>query len=127
MGLDMYLTARKAKGKKEEIGYWRKHHDLHGFFEQLWIDKGQPIPAKRRKERAETGYTEFNCIPVKLTLRDIQKAEKAVKTFALPHTTGFFFGDNPPDEDSVREDLEIFEKAKQKLREGFIVEYDSWW
>jgi hypothetical protein len=127
MGLDMYLTARKGKGKKEEIGYWRKHHDLHGFFEQLWMDKGSPIPARRRKEVTEYEYIDFNCIPVKLTLRDIQKVEKAVKTFSLPPTEGFFFGDNPPDDESVREDLKIFEKAKQKLREGFIVEYNSWW
>ena len=127
MGLDMYLTARKGRGKKEEIGYWRKHHDLHGYFTQLWIDKGKPMSKKLREKRTKDGYNDFNCIPLKLTFKDIEQLEKDIKAHKLPPTEGFFFGYNPPDKESEKEDLEIFGRAKEKLLEGFIVEYFSWW
>ena len=47
MGLDMslYLDSNTSKTTldpipHEEIAYWRKHPNLHGFFEQKWNDAG---------------------------------------------------------------------------------------
>jgi hypothetical protein len=51
MGLDMYLTVRKEGEEKEEIGYWRKHHDLHGWMSDLWERKGYPLPEEWDEER----------------------------------------------------------------------------
>jgi hypothetical protein len=31
MGLDMYLVGKTSDGTNKELGYWRKHPDLHGF------------------------------------------------------------------------------------------------
>jgi hypothetical protein len=45
----------------------------------------------------------------------------------LPKTTGFFFGDNPPDEESVKKDLEFIQKARDAIKAGKAVFYDSWW
>lgn len=48
-----------------EIDYWRKHHDLHGWFENLYLSKG--------------GNETFNCIPLKLELEDLDQLEYDIK------------------------------------------------
>ena len=126
MGLDMYAFRVKAENalgdfeivndadKHEEIMYWRKHHDLHGWMERLY--------------RAKNGTKEsFNCIPVRLTMEDLNNLEADVLAGNLPHTQGFFFGVNPPDEDSKLQDMEFIGKAKIAIAEGDAVYYDSWW
>jgi len=42
MGLDQFAYSVDAKGKREEIAYWRKHPNLQGWMEALWIEKGYP-------------------------------------------------------------------------------------
>ena len=126
MGLDMYAFRVKAEDalgdfeiakpedKHEEIMYWRKHHDLHGWMERLY--------------RAKNGTKEsFNCIPVRLTMEDLNNLEADVLAGNLPQTQGFFFGVNPPDEDSKLQDMEFIGKAKIAIAEGDAVYYDSWW
>ncbi len=126
MGLDMYAFRVKAadalgdfevasnEDKHDEIMYWRKHHDLHGWMERLYRVKGGA------KES-------FNCIPVRLTMEDLQDLEKDVLSNNLPQTRGFFFGTNPPDEESKLQDMEFIGKAKIAIAEGDAVYYDSWW
>ena len=46
---------------------------------------------------------------------------------ALPETTGFFFGNNPPDAESLSNDLKFIQKARDAINEGYAVYYDSWW
>jgi len=46
---------------------------------------------------------------------------------ALPETQGFFFGTNPPDLESLAEDLKFIQKARDAINEGDAVYYDSWW
>ena len=128
MGLDMYAYAVdpkecenfdefscKFKGeyKPDEIYYWRKHHDLHGWMENLYRSKG--------------GLEEFNCQKVMLTVDDLNELEKALISKGLPSTTGFFFGNNPPDEETLNEDLLFIAKARKVIEEGNVVYYDSWW
>ena len=131
MGLDMYAwavakedaisdfeIARKdddSGAKVEEFFYWRKHHDLHGWMENLY--------------RAKGGTDEsFNCCPVRLTLEDLDRLEKDITGYKLPHTEGFFFGDNPPDAESVERDLQFIKMARNQIvyldKEVY---YDSWW
>ncbi len=53
MGLDMYLYAiRKGdphewgvleKDQRIDLGYWRKHHDLHDLLEGIWGRKRKTI------------------------------------------------------------------------------------
>jgi hypothetical protein len=130
MGLDMYAFRVKAEdviddfnvrgqdqGRSEdleEIAYWRKHHDLHGWMERLYRAKGGD------KES-------FNCVPVRLTMDDLQLLESDVLANKLPETQGFFFGTNPPDEYSMKQDMEFIAKAKIAIVAGDAVYYDSWW
>lgn len=129
MGLDMYAWRVKSEDAvgdfeiardeneckiKEELFYWRKHHDLHGWMENLYRNKGGTEES-------------FNCIPVRLTMEDLDRLEKDVLGYELPETTGFFFGNNPPDSDSTANDMQFIAKAKQAIAEGDAVYYDSWW
>ena len=129
MGLDMYAwrvkaedaigdfeIARNEEGRAEveEMFYWRKHHDLHGWMERLY--------------RAKGGTKEsFNCVSVRLTMDDLQLLENDVLDNKLPETQGFFFGTNPPDDYSKNQDMEFIAKAKVAISEGDAVYYDSWW
>ena len=125
MGLDMYAFAvskRDAIGEfemardceREELHYWRKHHDLHGWMENLYRGKGGDAES-------------FNCIPVELTLDDLDDLQQALLDDNLPRTQGFFFGDNPPDLETMREDLMFIQKCHIAIKEGKVVYYDSWW
>ena len=130
MGLDMYAHRVKAEdviddfnvreetdGRSEaleELAYWRKHHDLHGWMERLY--------------RAKGGTKEsFNCVPIRLSMDDLNKLENDVLNNTLPETQGFFFGTNPPDEYSREQDMLFIAKAKIAITAGDAVYYDSWW
>lgn len=122
MGLDMYLFST-TKGSKTEISYWRKHHDLHGHMEKLyWQKKGREVSELNREEQFD-----FNCVPLHLSAEDIRGIMEVVKNGSLPHTTGFFFGNNPPNEDSKVNDLKQFEMALREIEFGREVYYDSSW
>ena len=123
MGLDQYANARKGEptldedGYKQwkdskELAYWRKHPNLQGFMERIYIAKG--------------GTKEFNCVDVELDLSDIQTLEVCVKGEELPETGGFFFGEDS-DEWYKESDLEFVEQAKQAIDDGYTVIYSSWW
>lgn len=100
-------------GETTEIHYWRKHHDLHGWMHRLYLAKG--------------GQEEFNCVPVELTEEDLNNLATALEAGHLPKTTGFFFGNNPPDEDTIREDMDFIQKARNEIKDGQKVYYYSWW
>lgn len=109
----VFYKQKNEEDQPEEICYWRKHHDLHGWMENLWIEKG--------------GAGEFNCEPLVLDLEDLDSLEESIRNNELPQTTGFFFGNNPPNEESNKYDLEFIEKARKKLNKGNVVWYDSSW
>ena len=130
MGLDMYAWRVKAEdvvndfqiaknddgdgSKVEEIFYWRKHHDVHGWMERLY--------------RAKGGTKEsFNCVPVRLYDFDLDNLLLDVVNKNLPVTRGFFFGDNPQDDESVLNDIKFISLAKEAIKAGDAVYYDSWW
>lgn len=128
MGLDQYIYAEKD-GTKTEIGYMRKHNWIHGFFEELWKERGKPLPKEWDKERIAShgNNVEFNCVPLRLYIKDINKIMTAIRRNKLNRVDGFFFGDWGPDNDTKKEELKIFEKAKEYIRLGYKVSYDSWW
>lgn len=127
MGLDMYSYAIPQKDaghndtdvkipegiQREEIFYWRKHHDLHGWMENLYREKG--------------GNKEFNCTNVRLTEEDLDRLKNDLVNSRLPHTEGFFFGNNPPDDETLANDIVFIVKAKEAIASGMAVFYDSWW
>lgn len=118
MGLDMYLTGSKYHSKhnnqgkvieremvdgfpvKEtrlELGYWRKHPNLHGFIVN------------------EFAEGKDNCQEIELTREDCLKIAKAIENDNLPDTSGFFFGDSAWHKKEAN--VEVFRKAAEWLGE----------
>jgi hypothetical protein len=110
MGLDMYLTGKKivmdarlnlredgfpVGSKTLELGYWRKHPNLHGYIVQTFAD----------------GLDE--CQNIDLGVPDrIRTIIATVKARELPDTTGFFFGVSDSSEERMEEDIAIFERLE---------------
>jgi hypothetical protein len=108
MGLDMYLTGNRfihhmdkrrpairkrgeKKGELFELGYWRKHPNLHGYIVQTFAD----------------GKDE--CQKIDLSAEGIRQIIAAIEAEDLPETTGFFFGTS--DGSKKTDDLIIFREA----------------
>jgi hypothetical protein len=124
MGLDMYAYTRatapadvvdfKSEDVDNEFFYWRKHPDLHGWMEQLYLSKGGESDS-------------FNCVNVLLNEADLDRLRDDIATSKLPRTDGFFFGKSYNDDDERNRDLEFIEKARELIKNGQSVYYTSWW
>jgi hypothetical protein len=126
MGLDMYAFSTKAKPKTEvdfetknfepqdEVAYWRKHPNLHGWMQSLYESKGGTSP-------------DFNGDCVVLTLNDLEDLEHDIKQNDLPDTSGFFFGESANNDEENEIDLLFVAKAREAIAEGKTVYYTSWW
>ena len=123
MGLDMYARTLRNRPNQvvdfhepgegvEEIFYWRKHPDLHGWMERLYREKGG---------EAE----DFNLATVILDLEDLERLEAVVRCEQLPHTEGFFFGHSEPGD--AESDLNFIAAARKAIAEGLTVYYKAWW
>jgi hypothetical protein len=122
MGLDQYAYCRAKKkgsyGDSREIAYWRKHPNLQGWMEQLWI--------KRNPDYNPEGNNMFNGVELELTWEDLAELERAVIHDQLPQTKGFFFGEDSDDyyKQSV---LEFVRNARAEIFLGLKVFYNSSW
>lgn len=123
MGLDQFAYSVDSNGNKNEIAYWRKHPNLQGWMENLWISRGRPGVVC---ESDPMGLSDFNCIPVELTYEDLDTLQEDIKHQHMPQTVGFFFGNNS-DDHYRDQDLEFIQKAREALDNGYKVYYDSWW
>ena len=112
MGLDMYLRGTKhfryesepktvdgyrITEQQVELGYWRKHPNLHGFIVNTF------------------NCGEDDCNPITLTVDGIKLIIQAITEGKLPDTQGFFFGKSYGDE--KEEDLRIFNAALAWVQE----------
>jgi hypothetical protein len=106
MGLDMYLTGEKfvmslklqedgfrLRSKTLDLGYWRKHPNLHGYIVQTFAG----------------GKDE--CQTIDFGPDHIRTIIAAVKARELPDTTGFFFGVSDSSQERMEEDIATFERA----------------
>jgi hypothetical protein len=115
MGLDMYLSGKKytktrgdivpevedgfrVKEKILELGYWRKHPNLHGFIVQEF--------AKGKDE----------CQEIELSRNDLFRILEAAEVDAFPETTGFFFGTSLPEHKD--DTIQIIRSAIKWLDQG---------
>jgi hypothetical protein len=124
MGLDMYALVRNEEieedadfdpmDEDQEVHYWRKHPNLHGWMEELYRQKNG-------KEKV------FNCVSVKITLEDLDALEASIKDDDLPHTEGFFFGKSNRIDERIEDDMDFIVKARNYINEGCSVYYTSWW
>jgi hypothetical protein len=123
MGLDQYAyIASKADTdyddtSRQELAYWRKHPNLQGWMEQLWL----------AQDNTRTDKT-FNGVELELTWEDVDKLEKDIKSGEVSKlgTTGFFFG-NPSDDIYRDQDLQFCIDAKAELFLKRKVFYNSSW
>ena len=132
MGLDQYMYIASKAGtdyndpSRQDLGYRRKHPNLQGWMEALWIDKGRPSLHGVGQDN-EYDAT-FNGIEVELTWDDVDQLERDIKSGVVSNlgTTGFFFG-NPSDEYYYEDDLKFCVDAKAELFLGRRVFYNSSW
>ena len=103
----------KTMTKPRELAYWRKHPNLHGWFERL-------------AEKKNLQYDSFNGIEMELTAEDLDELERAVTHKQLPVTQGFFFGGDA-DEIYYESDLAFIKAARTELFFGLKVFYNSSW
>lgn len=130
MGLDMFaFKTQKLKQHQEdpgavildspeeetqELAYWRKFNALHNWMEQEYLER--------------KGNSEFNCVKMQLTEDTLNKLEQDCKDKKLIPVQGFFFGSQEPvSDDEYQEVLEFIAKAREAIKEGNSVYYDSWW
>jgi hypothetical protein len=125
MGLDMYAFSTKAKPKSEvdfetknfkpeEVHYWRKHPNLHGWMQSLYDSKGGTSDS-------------FNGDCVVLDSEDLDNLEQDIRDYNLPDTSGFFFGQSSNGDEEIKDDLEFVSKAREAIKQGKTVYYTSWW
>lgn len=128
MGLDMYAHAVKGSAVvgaitkdlrqedvlNDDLHYWRKHPNLHGWMQRLYVEKGGDADPRR-----------FNCVNVELTGEDLDRLQADIDSGALPGTSGFFFGQSDGSERA--DDLEFIQKARAVIDAGNRVFYSSWW
>jgi hypothetical protein len=135
MGLDMYAYVAARAGQSEdywqqnldgnlesvskprEIAYWRKHPNLHGWMNNLWLEKNI---------NSLHDDVMFNGIELELTWDDLNQLEQDIKEGKLPSTSGFFFGDDSDDYYRAQ-DLQFVADAKAEVFLGLKVFYNSSW
>lgn len=97
----------------EELVYWRKYPDVHGWMKNLFFDKGGVTTS------------DFNHDVVFLTVEDAENLKTAIVEETLPTTSGFFFGDS---EGRLKEnDLEKVDLMLDALSKGSSIYYTSSW
>ena len=125
MGLDMYMLSRfgyetddhKNQYNEEEVAYWRKHPDLHRFFEEEWLK----LPENKGKT-----WEHFNGQYFKMTPELIERTMFRVSMRALPKSDGgFFFGESLNNREEMQMDLQQLDRVKTLIEEGNEVFYYS--
>lgn len=138
MGLDMYAYSVPAEAVGDQqvdikftdkqrddpefwfdFAYFRKFHQLHGWMQRLYIEKG-----------GSDGEV-FNCDTVRLMPEDIDRLERDASV-GLPDKEGFFFGNYPEnsfDEERRQELAEFIAKCREEFdcADKRAIVYDSWW
>jgi hypothetical protein len=112
--------------KPKELAYWRKHPNLHGWFEQEWRSNRYSVQSADASEPADPDTDQFNGVQLEITWDMLERLEYDVINGELPGTSGFFFGSNA-DADYYEQDLEFIRQARAELFLGLRVFYNSSW
>ena len=139
------------KTGSEELHYWRKHSDLHGYISNMYVQNGG-IPQEMSKEDAKQFKIALNGIgfegmeelcantnsmgypqTLELDTDNINEIESAIKERRLPKTTGFFFGESYSGDEAWgyawhdHDDMEFIENAREALKLGYYLYYKASW
>lgn len=124
--LDTKDYVNTAVTKPKELAYWRKHPNLHGWFEQEWRDNHYPDQPLNASDLTDPDADMFNGVQLEIDWDMLERLESAVINRELPATSGFFFGDSA-DEYYYEQDLEFIKQARAELFLGLRVFYNSSW
>ena len=115
-----------AVTKPKELAYWRKHPNLHGWFEQEWRDNHYPDQPLNASDLTDSNTDMFNGVQLEIDWDMLERLESAVVNGELPATSGFFFGEGADDYYRAQ-DLEFIRQARAELFLGLRVFYNSSW
>lgn len=126
MGLDMYFMVVEAdrvadrssdinfeiedKFNRPELHYFRKHNQLNGWLQELYVEKGGD-------------YNEFNCSVMIMTISDFRRLRRDVRLNNLKPASGFFWGNCVIDRDVKNEYYQLCRKAINRIRNHNEVVY----
>ena len=116
----------KTMTRPIEIAYWRKHPNLQGWMEALWLEKGKPMTDGSEPPEPSDWGPGFNGVELELTMEDVDRLEQDILDNNLPPTKGFFFGDGS-DDYYKEQDLAFVREARANLFLGLKVFYNSSW
>lgn len=122
-------TSRRGSiAEPREIAYWRKHPNLQGWMEKLWLRKSGFAQNKSDQFNENSYPRDFNGVELELTWDDLEELENDIRSGKMEklNTVGFFFGD-ASDRRYRTYDLEFIKKAKAELFLGLKVFYNSSW
>tara|TARA_R100000656_G_scaffold73287_1_gene54567 strand:+ start:2123 stop:2491 length:369 start_codon:yes stop_codon:yes gene_type:complete len=122
MGLDQTAYI-EDENSTNVIATWRKHPNLQGFMDDLFIERTgghEPTHENMGSEGMNTPDT------LELTLGDIKDLRKAIIDKTLPLAGGFFWG-NDSSEDYYEDDLKFCDLAEKALLDNKKVIYECWW
>ena len=111
MGLDMFFCDDSGN----EIQYFRKHSDLHGWLQDEWL-KTQP---------KDTDPDEFNCTDFPITQEILDGMKELCEQDEHEHYSGFFWGESK--DSDWEETKELCKNIQNRLDNGESVIYRSWW
>ena len=114
MGLDMYFY-RNSVSSENQIYYFRKHADFHGFLMKIWCSLNP-----------EKDSDDFNCDVLEITEEILEQIEKECKNKEHIHYHGFFWG-NSYDEDWEMTEKELIPIIRKEFENGNKVYYTPWW
>lgn len=126
MGLDMYAYRVKKEyavndfefnsdqDSAEDLAYWRKFNALHAWMGRLYKDRGGPKQS-------------FNCAPIRLHLEDLDRLQRDIGENNLVPEEGFFFGDQTIYPEDIASAMKFIFEAREVIKSGDAVYYDSWW
>ena len=115
MGLDMYLDNSKG----EQVAYWRKSNQIHGWLVEHDVIQPDDNCTERLVTKENLKLLVEDC---KAVLKDHSLAEEL-----LPPTSGFFFGSGSIS-DWYFEDLKAtVDKLEPLLDTNEIYIYHDWW
>jgi hypothetical protein len=126
MGLDMYAYRVKKEyavndfefnsdqDPIEDLAYWRKFNALHAWMGRLYKDRGGP------KES-------FNCAPIRLHLEDLNRLQRDIGENNLVPEEGFFWGSQTIYPEDIASAMKFIFEAREVIKQGDAVYYDSWW
>ena len=127
MGLDSYayrvlpematgdFVIKRDVKEPEEFQYWRRNNVIHDFMTALYRKKGGTEKI-------------FNCIPLHVTLEDLNDLEQHIKKNKTLGAYDFPFDFEDKEDFLYQNDINFIKTAQYIItEEGNCVYYDSWW